>query len=71
MYIPSQLPKDFWQKITSGINNVRLMVKRVFITDDLGEEFMPRWLSFLKVVVDGKFACFDEVSYFIDIISCS
>lgn len=54
MYIPSELPKDFWQKITSGINNVRLMVKRVFITDDLGEEFMPRWLSFLKVVVDGK-----------------
>lgn len=54
MYIPYQLPKDFWQKITSGINNVRLMVKRVFITDDLGEEFMPRWLSFLKVVVDGK-----------------
>lgn len=53
MYIPYQLPKDFWQKITSGINNVRLMVKRVFITDDLGEEFMPRWLSFLKVVVDA------------------
>nr|ODN91222.1 cation-transporting ATPase [Cryptococcus depauperatus CBS 7841] len=53
MYIPAQLPKDFWQKITSGINNVRLMVKRVFITDDLGEEFMPRWLSFLKVTVDA------------------
>ncbi|OCF30950.1 cation-transporting ATPase [Kwoniella heveanensis CBS 569] len=53
MYIPAQLPKDFWQKMTSGINNVRLMVKRVFITDDLGEEFMPRWLSFLKVTVDA------------------
>lgn len=54
MYIPSTVPKDFWQKMTSGINNVRLMVKRVFITDDLGEEFMPRWLSFLKVTVDGE-----------------
>lgn len=53
MYIPKTLPRDFWQKITSGINNVRLMVKRVFITDDLGEGYMPRWLSFLKVVVDG------------------
>jgi HSP90 family molecular chaperone len=53
MYIPSKLPQDFWSKITSGINNVRLMVKRVFITDDLGEEYMPRWLSFLKVTVDG------------------
>ncbi|RXK36361.1 cation-transporting ATPase [Tremella mesenterica] len=53
MYIPAQLPKDFWQKVNSGINNVRLMVKRVFITDDLGEEYMPRWLSFLKVTVDA------------------
>ena len=54
MYIPSSIPKDFWQKINNGVNNVRLMVKRVFITDDLGEEFMPRWLSFLKVIVDGE-----------------
>jgi heat shock protein beta len=53
MYIPAQLPKDFWQKIASGLNNVRLMVKRVFITDDMGEQFMPRWLSFLKVTVDA------------------
>ncbi|WWC73468.1 uncharacterized protein I206_107438 [Kwoniella pini CBS 10737] len=53
IYVPSTLPKDFWSKITSGINNVRLMVKRVFITDDLGEDFMPRWLSFLKATVDA------------------
>lgn len=54
MYIPAQIPKDFWQKINSGINNVRLMVKRVFITDNMGEEYMPRWLGFLKVIVDGE-----------------
>lgn len=54
MYIPASLPKDFWHKMTSGANNVRLMVKRVFITDDLGEEYLPRWLSFLKVTVDGE-----------------
>jgi heat shock protein beta len=54
MYIPSHIPREFWQKVSSGVNNVRLMVKRVFITDDLGEEFMPRWLSFLKVTVDGQ-----------------
>ncbi|KAL7423848.1 hypothetical protein Q5752_001432 [Cryptotrichosporon argae] len=53
MYIPSTLPKDFWQKMTSGINNVRLMVKRVFITDNLGDEYMPRWLSFVKITVDA------------------
>jgi heat shock protein beta len=63
MYIPKTLPQDFWQKITSGINNVRLMVKRVFITDDLGEGYMPRWLSFLKVVVDGTSPPFDQNLY--------
>jgi heat shock protein beta len=47
------IPRNHVQKITSGVNNVRLMVKRVFITDDLGEEYMPRWLSFLKVTVDA------------------
>lgn len=53
MYIPETLPKDFWSNMKAGVNNVRLMVKRVFITDDLGKEFMPRWLSFLKVTVDA------------------
>ncbi|WVR08263.1 hypothetical protein IAU60_005310 [Kwoniella sp. DSM 27419] len=53
MYIPASLPKDFWANINSGLDNVRLLVKRVFITDDLGEDFMPRWLSFLKVTVDA------------------
>ena len=54
MYIPAQLPRDFWQTVANGVKNVRLMVKRVFITDELGDEYMPRWLSFLKVVVDGE-----------------
>lgn len=31
------------------------MVKRVFITNDLGiEEPLPKWASWVKVVVDGK-----------------
>ncbi|GMK55180.1 hypothetical protein CspeluHIS016_0202360 [Cutaneotrichosporon spelunceum] len=53
MYIPETLPKDFWTNMRSGVNNVRLYVKRVFITDELGKEYMPRWLSFLKVTVDA------------------
>ncbi|BEJ15257.1 hypothetical protein CspHIS471_0410240 [Cutaneotrichosporon sp. HIS471] len=53
MYIPETLPKDFWTNMKAGINNVRLYVKRVFITDELGKEYMPRWLSFLKVTVDA------------------
>jgi heat shock protein beta len=31
------------------------MVKRVFITSDLGENAMPKWATWVKVVVDGLF----------------
>lgn len=29
------------------------MVKRVFITSDLGDEGLPKWASWVRVVVDG------------------
>ena len=29
------------------------MVKRVFITSDIGDEGLPKWASWVKVVVDG------------------
>lgn len=53
IYLPEDLPQSFWEKATETLRNVRLMVKRVFITDDLGPEFLPRWLAFLRVLVDG------------------
>lgn len=34
--------------------DVKLMVKRVFITSDLGESSLPKWATWAKVVVDGK-----------------
>lgn len=30
------------------------MVKRVFITNDLGEDALPKWASWVKVVVDAE-----------------
>ncbi|KAJ9108865.1 hypothetical protein QFC21_000185 [Naganishia friedmannii] len=53
MYIPAKLPEDFWNKGPGVFRNIRLLVKRVFITDDLGDDYLPRWLSFLKIVVDA------------------
>lgn len=32
------------------------MVKRVFITSDLGEDALPKWANWVKVVIDGGFA---------------
>ncbi|GJJ74354.1 molecular chaperone HtpG [Entomortierella parvispora] len=53
MYIPAKAPKDLFQRVDGVLSNVKLYVKRVFITDD-SAEFLPRWLSFLKVVVDAE-----------------
>lgn len=30
------------------------MVKRTFITSDLGEDGLPKWASWVKVIVDGR-----------------
>ncbi|KAF9365877.1 hypothetical protein BGX34_007826 [Mortierella sp. NVP85] len=53
MYIPTKAPKDLLQRMEHQTNNVKLYVKRVFITDE-STDFLPRWLSFLKVVVDAE-----------------
>lgn len=53
MYIPTKLPEDFWNKGAGVFRNIRLMVRRTFVSDDLGENYLPRWLSFLKIVVDA------------------
>lgn len=53
MYIPNKAPKDLFQRVDHAHSNVKLYVKRVFITDD-SAEFLPRWLGFLKVVVDAE-----------------
>jgi len=53
IYIPPALDDKFWQRSSEGSIDVRLMVKHVFITSDFGEDTLPKWASWVKVVVDG------------------
>ena len=49
--------QSYWNNpLLSVSKDIRLMVKRVFITSDLGEDAMPKWASWVKVVVDGLFS---------------
>jgi len=52
LYIPSSLPFGYWEP--GFESQLKLYVKRVFITDDF-EEMMPSYLNFVKGVVDSDY----------------
>jgi len=55
VYVPSRLDDSYWQQpVASMSKDVRLMVKHVFITSDLGDGGLPKWASWVKVVVDAE-----------------
>ena len=47
-------PEEFWQKpLEYKHHDLRLLVKRTFITSDLGEHRLPKWASWVKILVDA------------------
>lgn len=54
LFIPGMAPFD-QQNMFSGTNkNLRLYVKRVFISDEFDNDLLPRYLQFVKGVVDSN-----------------
>ncbi|KAJ3014041.1 UNVERIFIED_CONTAM: hypothetical protein HDU68_000454, partial [Siphonaria sp. JEL0065] len=51
LFIPKKAPANFLQKLEVSMKNVKLFVRRVFITDET--ELVPRWLSFITGLVDS------------------
>lgn len=53
LYIPGMAPFAS-DEASSKLKNIKLYVKRVFISDDFHGELFPRYLSFIKGVVDSN-----------------
>ncbi|OMO93656.1 Heat shock protein Hsp90 [Corchorus capsularis] len=53
LYIPGMGPLNNEDVVNAKTKNIRLYVKRVFISDDFDGELFPRYLSFVKGVVDS------------------
>jgi len=52
LYIPSQQPSESFQQYGKKTDNIKLYVRRVFITDDF-KDMMPNYLAFIQGVVDS------------------
>ena len=55
LFIPGMAPFDAFQRAENEKNSsIRLFVKRVFISDQFDEQLLPKYLNFVKGIVDSS-----------------
>ena len=52
LFVPKVQPAESFNKYGQQIDNIKLYVRRVFITDDF-KDMMPNYLNFIRGVVDS------------------
>jgi heat shock protein beta len=52
LFVPPSQPSENFNKYGTATDNIKLYVRRVFITDDF-QDMMPNYLSFIRGVVDS------------------
>ena len=52
IYVPERAPYDQFEKFFEKKSEVKLFVRRVLVNDEF-EDLLPRYLNFLKVLVDS------------------
>ncbi|POV96198.1 hypothetical protein PSHT_15271 [Puccinia striiformis] len=53
IFVPENLPGDFYSKTYAQLDSVRLFVRKVLITKEPSPDFVPKWLNWIKVIVDA------------------
>jgi heat shock protein 90kDa beta len=55
LFVPGMAPFDAFQRAENERkSSIRMFVKRVFISDQFDEQLLPKYLSFIKGIVDSS-----------------